>query len=112
MEAGKLRHRVTLQRPSGTRDAVGGRVTVPLDVATVWASIETLDGREAFYAAQRQATTTHKVVIRYAPIIAGIDATWRVKYGVRIFTLDEPPRNTREINAELVLMCTEGPRDE
>jgi head-tail adaptor len=36
MEAGTLRHRVTLQSPTGDQDAVGERDTEYTDVATVW----------------------------------------------------------------------------
>lgn len=114
IEAGKLRHIVTVQRPSGTRmrDAVGAKRAVFDDVAVVHASIEPLSGREEFFAAQRQASTTHKIRVRYAQEIAAMDATWRIKFNQRTFTLDEPPRNTDEMNAELVIMATEGPREE
>lgn len=112
IKSGELRHLVTLQRPSGARDAVGGRVTTWDAQGEVHAKIEPIQGRERFYAAQRQASTSHMVTVRYGPETRDIDATWRIKFGTRIFTVDEPPRNTEERNIELVMMCTEGPRDE
>lgn len=112
MQAGRLRHSVTLQSPSGTRDAVGERATTWADVATVPADVSPLSGREEFLAAQRQASTTHKLTLRYSSQIAAIDASWRVQYGSRIFTIDEPPRNTDERGREIILMCTEGKRQE
>jgi SPP1 family predicted phage head-tail adaptor len=112
MQAGRLRHSVIVQRPGGSRDAVGARLTTFTDIATVPASIEPLVGREQFLAAERQASTTHKVTLRYASSISSIDATWRVKFGTRIFVIDEPPRNTDERNREITLFCTEGLRDE
>ena len=112
MQAGQLRHSVILQSPTGTLDSVGERSTTWTDVATVRASVEPLSGREEFLAAQRQATTTHRVTVRYATQISAIDASWRVKFGDRVFTIDEPPRNELEKNRQIVLLCTEGRRQE
>lgn len=109
MRAGELRHRVKLQSPSGSRDAVGERVTVWTDEATdVPANVRPLNGREQFFAAQKQASTTHLVTIRYGSYVSGIDASWRVMFGSRIFTIDAPPRNIDERNKQLDLLCTEG----
>jgi len=112
VEAGKRRHRVTLQSPAGSRDAVGERVTTWTNVATVWASIEPLGTREQFAAAQAQASTTHKLNIAYGSEIAAIDSAWRVLFGSRVFVLDGPPRNIDERNREIELLCTEGLRNE
>lgn len=112
MQAGQLRHSVILQRPGGTRDVVGARNTTWTDVATVRAAVEPLSGREEFLAAQREASTTHKVTLRYASALAGMDATWRVKFGERVFVIDAPPRDVLERRRTIELMCTEGLRDE
>lgn len=112
MRAGTLRHTVTLQSPGGTKDAFGSRLTTWDDVADVPASVEPISGREQFLAAQRQATTSHIVTIRYGDTWSDIDATWRIKFGARVFTIDAPPRNTEERNKEIILTCTEGPRQE
>lgn len=112
VKAGELRHLVTLRRPAGNRDAVGGRVTSWHPMGTVHAKIEPIQGRERFYAAQMQSSTSHMVTVRYGPETRDIDATWSILFGTRTFTIDEPPRNTEERNIELVMMVTEGPRDE
>jgi SPP1 family predicted phage head-tail adaptor len=113
MRAGKLRHRVTLQSPTGSRDAVGERVTTWTNVAEdVPAEIEPISGREQFLAAQRQATTSHIVRLRYASMWAAMDASWRVLFGSRVFTIDAPPKNVGESDVELILQCTEGERQE
>jgi SPP1 family predicted phage head-tail adaptor len=44
---------------------------------TVWASIEDLSGREAFYVAQRQAKATSRIVMRYT---TSIDAKARIVF--------------------------------
>lgn len=108
--AGKLRHHVDFQKPdpSSPRDSAGQVLTNWLTaVRNVPAAIEPLEGREALTAAQRQASTTHKITTRWSHALAVVDANYRIKFGTRIFTLDERPRNTEERNIELVLMCTE-----
>jgi SPP1 family predicted phage head-tail adaptor len=113
MRAGTLRHTVTLQSPAGSRDAVGERVTTWTNVAEgVPANIEPISGREQVLAAQLEATTTHIVHLRYASLWAAMDASWRVLFGSRVFTIDAPPKNVGERNWELVLQCTEGERQE
>lgn len=108
MRAGNLRHTVTLQSPLGSRDAVGERITTWTDEATVAAEIRPLTSREQFIAAQRQASTTHFVSMRYSTVTAGINAAWRLMFMGRIFTINGPPKNIEERNKELQLDCTEG----
>lgn len=113
MRAGALRHRVTLQSPSGTRDAVGERVTTWVNVAeNVPADVEPIAGREELAAAQRQATSSHIVHLRYGSPWSAIDASWRVLFGERVLTIDAPPKNIGERNRELMLTCSEGDRQE
>lgn len=111
MRAGTLRHTVTLQSPQTTRDAVGEQTLSFTTVASVPASIAPISGREQFYAAQRQASTTHILRIRYSSQVAAIDATWRVLFGSRVFSIDAPPRNVDERNEMIELQCTEGLRE-
>lgn len=51
MKAGDLRHLVTIQRPVYQTDAKGNRRRTWADVATCWASMADVSGRD-FYAAQ------------------------------------------------------------
>lgn len=83
MRAGCLNKLVWVQRPGGSRDAVGGRLTSWTTVAEAWASIEPLTGREAFLAAQRQAASSHLITLSFARAIAAINASWRVVWGQR-----------------------------
>lgn len=61
---GDLRYRVTIQRPIAGSDGQGGHPKSWADVATVWAAIDSLSGREYFYAQQIRAEATHRVTIR------------------------------------------------
>ena len=112
MRAGRLRHSIEIQSPTGDQNTVGERVTNWSTVDTVRADIEPISVAEQLAAAQRQDSTSHKIRIRWHSSLAAMDASWRVKYGTRIFTIDGPPMNIRERNREVVLMCTEGLRTE
>jgi SPP1 family predicted phage head-tail adaptor len=104
MKAGDLRHRVKLQQAAETRDAYGAVTAGWVDVATVWAAVEPLAGREFFAAKQVNAEATGHVRIRYR---AGVLATMRVVYGTRVFEIIAPPNNVEERNRELILMVKE-----
>lgn len=62
---GDLRHQVAIRRNSPSADGAGGYSDSWSTVATVWGSVEPLRGAERLRAMQVDATTTHKVVIRY-----------------------------------------------
>jgi SPP1 family predicted phage head-tail adaptor len=104
MRAGLLDKRVTLQQQTTTRNSLGEAVVGWTDVATVWASIEPLQGREMWAQMQVQSEITARIRIRYRP---GVVASMRVVYGTRIFTISSVI-DANERHAELQLMCSEG----
>ncbi len=61
---GKLDQRVTIEERSVVNDA-GSVSNVYVALATVWAEVITLRGREAFEAARVQAHETIRVRVRY-----------------------------------------------
>jgi SPP1 family predicted phage head-tail adaptor len=67
MNPGLLRHRITLQKFMVITDPDGFTTQQWQDVATVWAAIENLHGREYWEAATVQAENTVKFTIRYRP---------------------------------------------
>ena len=75
MYAGRMDTRVTVQRPETTRDAWGGVVEGWGLVASTWAAVEPLTGRELFAAQATQSETTYRLTTRY---MAGVDASCRV----------------------------------
>ena len=111
MRSGSLRHRVTLQSPAGSRDAVGERTTTWTNMATVWASVNPLSVRELLAAGQIQSEVSHRVRLRYADALAALDASWRVLFGSRVLVI-QGVRNIDERQREFELMCSEGIRDE
>jgi len=103
MNAGKLRHRVTIQQLVATDDGYGGITETWQDVATVWAAVEPLRGTERYRAQQVQAELSHKVTIRYRP---GIKPDMRLKYGDRILEI-EAVIDVEERHRWLELLCSE-----
>lgn len=105
MQAGKLRHRIEIQkRQTGGVDAFGGRSEGWSFVAKAWASIEPQTGRQLEFARQFTATVSHKITMRYVP---GLSPAMRVKFGSRIFEINgviDLEERHREIN----LFCTEN----
>ncbi|WP_417292318.1 phage head closure protein [Desulfovibrio porci] len=102
MRAGALRHQVTLQRFVRGQDAYGGPVEEWVDVATVWASLEAMNGREFFASQQTQSEVTQRIRIRYMP---GVAADMRVVHQGTVFNIVAPLPDNRQ--REIVLMCKE-----
>lgn len=101
----RLRHRVTILRPPGPEDV--DEYGQPLDgfvpVATVWAAIEPLRGREYFSAMSEHAEVTTRIRIRYRD---DVDRTMIVQYGETTFEIlhiIHPEFGKKELQ----LMCKE-----
>lgn len=103
MNPGNLNKRITLQQQTEEQDASGQLLDNWADIATVWAAIEPLSGREFFAAQQVNSEVTTKIRIRYRD---GIKAYMRIKYGERIFDI-QSVIDPKEQHKELVLMCRE-----
>lgn len=102
---------IVLQSPTGTRNAIGERVTTWINVASVWAEISPLSVRDLLAAGQMQSEVTHRVRIRYESSVATIDSSWRVLYGARVLVISGV-RNINEADREIELLCHEGLREE
>lgn len=103
MKIGKLRHRVTLQECIAARDSFGAEVSTWVDVATVWASVSPISGKEYFASHQINAEVTTKITMRYRP---GITPKMRVVFTNRYFDILSV-LSFEERGIELVLMCKE-----
>ena len=101
MRAGRLRHRVTIQRPVQARGEWAAAKTWAT-YATVWASIEPLRARETEQADRFSSEVTGTIVIRR---IAGVDASMRVNWEGRIFRIVgvvDPDYRRRELQLYVV----------
>jgi SPP1 family predicted phage head-tail adaptor len=109
MRAGKLRHKVRLQK-LGPRidDEMGGGPIPFVDVAEVHASIEPLSGREQLLAGQLEAELTHRIRTRF---FNGVKPHWRIRLddpltGTHVYDIEsiiDPESRHRELE----MMCTE-----
>lgn len=107
IDPGKMRHRISFQQFSGTLDSYGD----PLldddsnwdNVATVWAAIDPISGREFYAAEQSQSEVSHKVRCRY---LAGLDTAMRIIYGKRKFKIISII-DWEERHESLLIMCKE-----
>lgn len=108
LEARRLKHSVILQRPTVTRDSVGGLSTSWESVAEVRAEVLPISTRERLLAAQAKSEITHRITVRYDSRLAGMDGSWRVKFGTRIFSIDGTPRNIEEANQYFEIVAIEG----
>ena len=108
MRAGPLRHRVVLQTYTETQDAFGGMTPTWSTLATVWAAVEWLMGREYLEAKQLEGELAVRIRIRNR---TGVTERTRVTW--------TDPNNTAHVfevvavqqdatgMRELVLMCRE-----
>ena len=100
MRAGRLNKRVLIQSPATGQDAMGEPTTGWTDVATVWASIVDVSGREYVAAGGMQNSAQTKITIRYR---AGIVPSMRVVHGSDAYNVEAVLGQDRR---GLLLMCS------
>lgn len=105
VDPGELTERVTLQSRSVVQDAYGQDTITWTDVATVWARVRAVSGREFFAAAQVQQEQTVKVLIR---VRADVLPTWRLVWQGRAHDITGVIPIGREFTE---LMCLQGVKD-
>ena len=107
IDPGKMRHRITFQQFSGTLDDFGDPLQADddnwVDVATTWAAIDPISGREFYAAEQSQSEVSHKIRCRYR---TGLDTAMRITYGKRRFK-NISLIDWEERHESLLLMCKE-----
>lgn len=107
IDVGKMRHRITFQRFDGERDGYGDPLEADdahwTDVATTWAAIDPISGREFYAAEQSQSEVTHKVRLRYRP---GLTTAMRISWEGRLLKILSII-DWEERHESLLLMCKE-----
>lgn len=112
MDIGKLNHRVTVQSRTTSKDDYGQELDSWSDVATVWANILPIGGRERLRAMAIESSLTHTVMVRYRaefkpPLQMGAK---RIIYQGRIFNIVSA-RDVDEAHKYIIFDCTEGSLD-
>lgn len=109
MQAGKLRHRVSLQVPVKTQSPLtGATVTSWQEVQELWADVVALSAREFIASQATQAEVTTRITIRFR---SDITSKHRIVYGSKIFNIEgilPDPTSGRDY---LTLPCSEGVND-
>lgn len=104
MQAGKLKHRITLQKEVKSKNDFNEWVTTYADWVTIWGEILPAVGSNYYASKQIDAKVDGVVKIRYRE---GVLPTMRIKYGNRylsIVSIVQPQEGRRELH----LMYTEG----
>jgi SPP1 family predicted phage head-tail adaptor len=109
ISAGMLTRRIKIQRPSTIKDSVGAPCRSWLDVATVWAEIQPLSGKEAVIANRISAELSHQIIVRYQSLFGNPQqvAQMRVLYKARIFNIHSA-LNEDEKRTQIILLASEG----
>jgi len=101
---GKLRDRVTLEKPAATPDGGGGETVTWTTVKTVWADVEPVVRPEQIQAGRRVNPVEYEITMRRRTDIA---PDWRVKFlGRSLAIRSMTPIGARRLY--LVLTCVGG----
>src|SRR5690554_3835951 len=86
LNAGKLRHRVSVQelQNTGQNPVTGLPTTEWVEVTKRWASVEPLSVREFLAAGANQSNVTARIVMRYW---SGLNPTMRIVYRSKIYNI-------------------------
>jgi len=103
MKSGDLRHRIVLEQPVRSKNAMGEQIDTFTTVATVWAAVEPLTGTWLFQAQQADSKVSGRVRIRYRE---DIEPTWHILFDGRYLSIISI-LNPDERKKELILMYSE-----
>jgi SPP1 family predicted phage head-tail adaptor len=109
MRAGRLSQRITFQRKTESLDAYREDVGSWTNIATVYAAVEPISGKEFFAALQVQSDITTRIVCRYSSDVYGITTKDRISHGSDIYDINEI-LNPGSRNKELQFMCIQHSR--
>lgn len=102
---GAMRYRIVIERPETTRNNLGEPVVEWQPVATVWAAIKNLTGREVVANSRQEFTLTHRVVIRDLP---GLLPSYRIMWeGRRLEINTVLSVRPHEVVRWMELLCSE-----
>lgn len=101
---GSLRERVTIQTFTDTSDGGGGSTRTWTNLATVWANVKPVRGRETQDTGRLASLQTYLVTIRYR---TGFDTTARLLWGSKYLNI-RSLENRDERKKFWTMECEEG----
>lgn len=102
IDPGRLRERITIQRATETRNALGESVQSWETFSERWASVEGLSSREVLLTGQQQTEVTHRVRLRY---VEGFTSTMRILWRNRVLEITSLLEHANRSEHEA--LCTE-----
>lgn len=111
VQAGRFRHRVTIQQKTVGRDSAGGVTEEAWSnfAVNVNAAIDTVGGRgEGVDSRQITSKTNAEISIRWRP---GIDATMRVIHGSVVYNIEDVVPDSDTGRKILTLICVQRDAD-
>ncbi|MGP1293443.1 phage head closure protein [Serratia sp. CY31944] len=106
MQAGKLRHRITLQKPEKVQNPDSGEMEDTwLDLTTIWAEVVPLSAREFVAAQAMQNAVTTRITIRYRQ---DIEPKYRILFRGKILNIEGILSDPKSGLEYLTLPCSEG----
>jgi SPP1 family predicted phage head-tail adaptor len=104
MRIGTLRHRVRIERGEAAQDGLGAEVLTWREVATVWAEVRSVSGREQTEMGEQIfGLLTHQVWMRYR---TGITPKMRLVWNGRVLEIQSVHEVDNRMRS-LRLMCLE-----
>lgn len=107
MRSGKLRQRVLLQSLQTGQDTFGQPLRTWNDVATVWARVSPVTGREVYSAKAEYAQADMKIEMRYR---SGVKAAMRAVHDGTIYNI-KAVLDFDERHTDILLLCERGVND-
>lgn len=113
IDIGKLNKRVTVQRRSETQDGFGQPIVAWVNIATVWASIKYIGGREKLRSGVVDANLNLTIAVRYSESLMPPRQAdgWRIAYqareGMRYFAI-VGSRDVDERHRHIIFDAVEG----
>lgn len=103
LDAGELRHRVTIQNVTKVSDNEGGFTSSWADANTIWAAIKSMRAKQIGEYRSINVEATHLIKVR-----GGIDIeeNQRIIFGIRIFEV-LTVENEKEQNVTKWIVCKE-----
>lgn len=109
MRAGPLRHRLTVERRSTTKDSVGGMVDTWTTLLTCRCEFQPVSGREFIGGGAMQSEAQARFIIRYDSSTAAITSADRILYNGGYYNIIHTA-NSGGRNQMLELVCSENDR--
>lgn len=85
LQAGRLRHRLTIRQPTTSQNEVGEEIITWSTLATVWGRLDALRGEEQLAAKQLTAEIVARATLRYR---SDITAEMRLQYDNLEYDID------------------------